>query len=77
MENLEHIWDSVTDFFGGLIRGFERTITNLFGSSNARYVKKLQSRVDAINSLEARFEAMSEDELPCTDRKFQRTYPQR
>ena len=70
MENLEHIWDSVTDFFGGLIRGFERTITNLFGSSNARYVKKLQSRVDAINSLEARFEAMSEDELRAQTESF-------
>ena len=63
MENMERYWDSISDFFGGLIRGFERTITNLFGSSNARYIKKLQTRVEAINSLESRFEAMTEEQL--------------
>ena len=63
MQLLERIWDSLTLFFGGLISGFERTITNLFGSSNARFVKRLQSKVDAITALEPRFEKMSEEEL--------------
>ncbi len=63
MQLLERIWDSLTLFFGGLISGFERTITNLFGSSNARFVKKMQSRVDAITALEPRFEKMSDEEL--------------
>ena len=63
MENLERYWDATTDFFGGLIRGFERTITNLFGSSNARYIKKLQQRVEAINSLESRYESMTDEQL--------------
>jgi preprotein translocase subunit SecA len=63
MENLERLWDSITDFFGGLMRGFERFVTNLFGSSNARYIKKLQAKVDAINSLEAHYEAMSDNQL--------------
>ena len=63
MDTLERIWDSTSLFFGGLIGGFERTITKLFGSSNAKYVKRLQSKVDAIGALEARFEKMSDEEL--------------
>ena len=43
--------------------GFERAITSLFGSSNARYIKKLQPKVDAINALEPKFQAMSDAEL--------------
>ena len=63
MEQLERIWDATTHFFGGLLGGFERGITNLFGSSNARYVKKLQSKVDAINALEPTYEAMTDEQL--------------
>ncbi len=63
MERLERIWEFVTLFFGSLLRMFERGVTSLFGSSNARYIKKLQSRVDAISALESKFEAMSDDEL--------------
>ncbi len=57
-------------FFGGILRLFERGVTSLFGSSNARYVKRLQSRVDAINSLEPKFEAMSDEELLDQTRQF-------
>ncbi|MDG1873541.1 MAG: SEC-C metal-binding domain-containing protein [Mariniblastus sp.] len=63
MEQLERLWDSTTHFFGNLLSGFERGITGLFGSSNARYVKKLQGKVDAITALESRFESMTDDEL--------------
>ena len=35
----------------------------LFGSSNERYLKRIQSKVDPINALEPQFEAMSESEL--------------
>ena len=66
----EQIWDRTSYFFGGLLRGFERTITNLFGSSNARYVKKLQGRVDAINALEGKYEAMTDEELRDQTRQF-------
>ncbi len=38
-------------------------ITSLFGSSNARYIKKLQPKVEAINALEPKFQAMSDEEL--------------
>lgn len=63
MEKLEKIWELISGFFTGLIRGFERTITSIFGSSNARYVKKLQEKVDIINELEPKYEAMTDEEL--------------
>ena len=70
MENLERIWDVISNFFGGLLSAFERTVTNLFGSSNARTVKKMQSRVDAINALESKYEAFTEDQLREETQKF-------
>lgn len=72
MAMLETIWDSTTDFFGGLLGGFEKLITGLFGSSNARYVKRLQSKVDAINALEKTFEAMTDDQLREQTEDFKR-----
>jgi len=63
MEQLELLWDNTTHFVSGVVRSVERTITNLFGSSNARQVKKLQSRVDAITALEPTYEKMSDEEL--------------
>ncbi len=70
MEVLERIWESITLFFGGLLSGFERGITNLFGSSNARYIKKLQGRVEAINALEPRFAAMTDEQLRNQTQRF-------
>ena len=70
MQHLERLWEIVGLFFSGLLRGFERAITALFGSSNARYIKRLQSRVDAISSLESQYQAMSDDELRAQTGKF-------
>ena len=70
MQQLERIWEVISLFFGGLMRMFERGVTGLFGSSNARYVKKLQGKVDAINSLEPKFEKMSDEELRAQTDKF-------
>jgi preprotein translocase subunit SecA len=70
MEILERIWDVITHFFGSMVGGFERTVTNLFGSSNARTVKKMQSRVDAINSLEPKYEKLTDDQLREESEKF-------
>ena len=47
-EFFTQVWDVLSVVFGGLARGIERGITSLFGSSNARYLKKLQPTVDAI-----------------------------
>ena len=63
METLERIWEIISQFFGGLTRSFERSVTAMFGSSNARYIKKLQTVVDAINAIEGKFQALSDEEL--------------
>ncbi|MCO6454854.1 MAG: SEC-C domain-containing protein [Pirellulaceae bacterium] len=63
MEILERIWEFLGLFFSSLLGGFERAITSMFGSSNARQIKRMQGRVDAINALESKYEALSEDEL--------------
>ena len=63
MEILEQIWDWIGSFFGGIASGFERSITSLFGSSNARYIRKLQPRVAAINALEPKYQALTDDAL--------------
>jgi preprotein translocase subunit SecA len=63
MQVLERIWELIGLFFGGLTRTFERSLTSWFGSSNARYIKRLQPKVDAINALEPTYQAMSDEEL--------------
>ena len=67
MQVLERIWEIIGLVFGGLGRSFERSLTSLFGSSNARYIKRLQPKVDAINALEPKYQAMSDAELQGAD----------
>lgn len=71
MELLEQAFEVTGNLFNGMMRGFERGITSLFGSANARTVKKLQSRVAAINELEPRYQLMSDAELREQTLKFQ------
>src|SRR5438132_1423476 len=63
MEILEQVWEWIGGFFGAIARGFERSITSMFGSSNARYIRKVQPKVDAINALEPKFQALTDDQL--------------
>ncbi len=70
MEVLERIWEFLGMFFGGLLKGFERAVTGVFGSSNTRYIKRLHSRVGAINDLEPKYQAMSDAELREQTDKF-------
>ena len=70
MEILERVWDSTGYVVNGFLRGFERGVTSLFGSSNARQIRRLQSKVAAINALEPRMQAMSDDELRGLTAKF-------
>jgi preprotein translocase subunit SecA len=63
MEILERIGEIVSVVMGSIARGVERAITSLFGSSNARYLKKLQPQVAAINALEPKYQAMSDEKL--------------
>ncbi|HEX3659207.1 MAG TPA: SEC-C metal-binding domain-containing protein [Pirellulales bacterium] len=72
MEVLERIWEFLGVIFGGIGRAFERTLTSLFGSSNARYIKRLQARVEAINALEPKYQALSDEDLRAQTVEFRR-----
>jgi len=72
MDILEQLWEIVSGFFTGFSRGIERGITSVFGSSNARYLKRLQPRVAAINALESKYQAMTSAELREQTDKFRR-----
>lgn len=63
MDALERGWEILGEAVNGAMRGFERTVTSMFGTSNARQVRRLQSRVDSINSLESKYQAMGDAEL--------------
>jgi preprotein translocase subunit SecA len=63
MPFLEQIWDLLGVIFGGIFGKFERAVTAVFGSANARQVTRLQKRVEAIGQLESKYAAMSDEEL--------------
>jgi len=68
--DFERIWDNIGDFFNALTRGIESYLTSLFGSSNARYIKKLQPRVDAINALEPEMQTLTDEQLKAKTDEF-------
>jgi len=71
-EVLTWIWDGLGYVFGGIARAIERGLTGIFGSSNARYLKKLQPIVAAINALEPRYQALTDTELKEQTIKFRK-----
>jgi len=72
MEVLERLWEVLGVVFGGLARGMERGVTSVFGSSNARYLRKLQPRVEAINQREPVCQQMTDAELREQTAKFRK-----
>jgi preprotein translocase subunit SecA len=72
MELLERVWDATGNVAAGIGSRVDRLLTGLFGSSNARLLRQLEPRVEAINSLEARYQAMSEVELGAQTAEFRR-----
>ena len=72
METLERLWDALSGGAAALSGRVERTITGLFGSSNARYLRKLEPKIEAINLLEPRYRAMSDTELTGQTAEFRR-----
>ncbi len=70
MDVLERIWEILSDVFGTATAGFERAITGMFGSSNARYLKRLRPKVDAISALEPRIQELTDAELREQTDKF-------
>ena len=71
-EILSQVWDALGDIFGGMSRAVERSLTSLFGSSNARYIKKLQPIVAAIAALEPKYQTMTDAELKEQTPKFRK-----
>src|SRR3990172_2250431 len=63
MEILERIWEIVAAIANSILGRFERGITSLFGSANARYIRRQSTRVEAINALEPKYQTMSDAEL--------------
>ncbi len=72
MDVLERIWDILSTVFGGLARGVERGLTSIFGSSNARYLRRLQPKVEAINAREPIYQQMTDAELREQTDKFRK-----
>jgi preprotein translocase subunit SecA len=63
MSFFERLWDLLGLLFGGFFGSIERTITGVFGSSNARQVARLRERAERITTMEDRYKAMSDTEL--------------
>jgi preprotein translocase subunit SecA len=72
MEILERIWEILTGIGNALLGRFERGITGMFGSANARFLKRLQPKVEAIGALEPKYQAMTDDELRAQTVEFRR-----
>ncbi|HQF14203.1 MAG TPA: hypothetical protein PLS55_09935 [Thermogutta sp.] len=72
MELLERIWEIVSDTFVVVGQAVDRGITSLFGSANARYLRRLQPKVQAINDLEPRYQRMTDAELREQTAKFRK-----
>ncbi len=64
MEALESIWEGISNFFSSFLQGIERLVTGVFGSSNARQIKRFEAIVEKINGLEDSLSKLSDDELP-------------
>ncbi len=63
MSFLEQLWDILGVLFGGILSRFERAVTAVFGSANARQVTKHQKRAEDITALESKYKSMSDEEL--------------
>jgi len=63
MSFFEQLWDLLGVLFGGLLSKFERAVTAIVGSANARQVARYSKRVEEINELESKYAAMSDEEL--------------
>ncbi|TVP95246.1 MAG: preprotein translocase subunit SecA [Planctomycetaceae bacterium] len=70
MSFFERLWDFLGLLFGGFFGSIERTITAMFGSSNARQVAKMRQRAERIGTLESRYQAMTDEELKAQTELF-------
>ena len=63
MEVLERVWEGTGLFFSSILQGVERSLTGLFGSSNARQIKRFETKVLQINALEEKMMRLTDTEL--------------
>jgi len=72
MEIIERIWEILAAIGNGILGRFERAVTGMFGSANARFLKRLQPKVEAIGALESKYQAMTDAELSAQTAEFRR-----
>jgi preprotein translocase subunit SecA len=72
MEVLERLWEILTAIGNAVLGRFERAITGVFGSANARYIRRQSSRIEAINALEPKYQKMTDEELRAQTTEFRR-----
>ncbi|MDP6964194.1 MAG: preprotein translocase subunit SecA, partial [Planctomycetota bacterium] len=56
-------FEAITDSLKGMGEGFGRALNSVFGSQNARVVKRMKSTIDKINSLESWAESLSDEDV--------------
>ncbi|HEY4232367.1 MAG TPA: preprotein translocase subunit SecA, partial [Lacipirellulaceae bacterium] len=72
MEILERIWEILSAIGNSILRRFERAVTGVFGSANARFIRRQSARVEAINALEPKYQTMTDEELRRQTTEFRR-----
>jgi preprotein translocase subunit SecA len=70
MELLEKLWEGTGSVFNGVLEGIGRGVTGIFGTSNARNVRRYQAKVRIINELEPKMMAMSDADLRAKTEEF-------
>jgi preprotein translocase subunit SecA len=63
MEFIEKMWEGTTNAVNGVLTGFDRGLTVLFGSANSRQLKRYGELARRIGELEPRMMALSDEEL--------------
>lgn len=71
MDLLERVWEGTGSFFSSALQGIERGVTSLFGSSNARQIKRFEGLVQRINALEEGLSKATVEELREKTYQFQ------
>ena len=63
MEFIEKIWEGTTNAVNGVLTGFDRGLTVLFGSANSRQIKRYGELARQVGELETRMTNLSDAEL--------------
>jgi preprotein translocase subunit SecA len=63
MSFFETLADVTGAVFGGALSSFERAVTSVFGSANARTVAALRTKAEQITALEPNYAEMTDDQL--------------